>query len=231
MKKEEKIKATKKIAKKVATKKIVKKVAKAIASPKISRYRKAAGKIDPLKYYDVKEAVKFVKETSYARFDSSVDLQVKLSPTKKSESVSVRGTVKLPSGATKTKKIVVASEATITELEKGKMNFDMLLATPEMMPKLAKFAKTLGPKGLMPSPKSGTVTSNPAETVKELQSGLVEYKSDAHGIVHCPVGKKSWNDEKIIANIETILRVLPPKQISSITLSATMGPGIKIKNA
>lgn len=227
MKKEEKVKSTKKIQKKVVAKKVVK---TAIKKPKVTKYQRALEKVDTKKIYSVEEGIKSIKESSYAKFDASIDLQIKLLPAKKKEQIALRGTIKLPAGATKTKKIVVASDSTLSELEKGKINFDMLLATPETMPKLAKYAKTLGPKGLMPSPKSGTVTSNPEETLKELQSGLVEYKTDAHGIIHLPVGKKSWSDDKIKENIETVLRVLPAKQISTITLSATMSPGIRIKN-
>jgi len=242
MNKDEKVVATEKIKKAIIAKKEkaveekkVAKTAKGITNPTVKatrsgNYNKTLASVDRLKFYTIDEAIKLAKETSYVKFDASIDLQVKILPLKKSDKVAVRGTVKLPSGATKTKKIVVASEEMLLELEKGKMNFDMLLATPEMMPKLAKYAKTLGPKGLMPSPKSGTVTSDPSETLKELQTGLIEYKSDAHGIVHCSVGKKSWSDEKIKDNIETMLRVLPLKQMQSITLSTTMGPGVKVKN-
>lgn len=194
------------------------------------KYLLAKEKIDKDKVYSLAEAIKHIKACSYTSFDGTVELHAKMQTIKKKkdDAVVFRGTVRLPSGSPKKRNIVVASDELIEEIKKGKINFDILLSTPEMMPKLAVVAKILGPKGKMPSPKAGTVTNDPAKTQEELSSGLVEYKTDAHGIIHLAVGKVSWDDEKLKTNIEALLGVLPKKNIASITLASTMGPGIKV---
>jgi len=176
----------------------------------------------------VAEAVEKLKTLSYAKFDATVELHVSLKAKKKSDELNVRGTINLPSGSPKKRNVVIASDALIEQIEKGKIDFDILLATPEMMPKLAKVAKVLGPKGKMPSPKSGTVTTDPEKTKQELSGGMVEYKTDSHGNVHVAVGKVSWENDKIAKNVETILSVLPKRNIANAVISSTMSPAIKL---
>jgi len=199
-------------------------------SQRSKKYNQKLEKHEKGKEYSIAEAVKKVKELSYTKFDGTVELHVRLQAKKKSEDVNVRGTINLPAGSPKVRNVVIASDELIEEIAKGKINFDILLATPEMMPKLAKVAKVLGPKGKMPSPKSGTVTADPEKTKQELSSGLVEYKTDAHGNVHIAVGKVSWDDEKLVKNIETIIGVLPKRNIVNIVLTSTMSPAVKIEN-
>ena len=194
------------------------------------RYIAQSGKVDKNKLYSLGDAIKLVKETNYTKFDSTVEMHVRVTSTKKKkeEELQVRGTVRLPSGSPKTRKVAIASDELIETVKKGKIDFDILLATPEMMPKLAVVAKILGPKGKMPSPKAGTVTSDPEKTKVELSGGLIEYRTDAHDIIHLAIGRVSWDNEKLQANIETILGVLPKKNIASITLASSMSPGIKV---
>lgn len=199
-------------------------------SRRSKKYNQKLEKHDRSKEFSVAEAVKKVKELSYTKFDGTVELHVRLQAKKKSEDVNVRGTINLPAGSPKVRNVAIASDELIEEIAKGKINFDILLATPEMMPKLAKVAKVLGPKGKMPSPKSGTVTADPEKTKQELSSGLVEYKTDAHGNIHVAVGKVSWDDEKLVKNIETIIGVLPKRNIVNIVLTSTMSPAVKIEN-
>ena len=193
------------------------------------KYLSMAQKHEAGKILPVADAVKKVKELSYTKFDGTVELHVRLIAKKKSDDVNVRGTINLPSGSPKTRKIIIASDEIIEEIGKGKIDFDILLATPAMMPKLARVAKILGPKGKMPSPKSGTVTDDPEKTKQELSSGLVEYKTDAHGNVHVAVGKVFWEDERLVNNINSINSVLPQKNIASISLSASMSPSVRVK--
>lgn len=193
------------------------------------KYSTALDAHEPNKHHAIEEAVKRVKSLSYTKFDGTVELHVRLLAKKKSDDIALRGTTHLPSGSPKQRKIVIANDELIEEIAKGKVDFDILLATPADMPKLAKVAKVLGPKGKMPSPKSGTITEDPAKTKEELSGGLVEYKTDAHGNLHVAVGKVSWDDEKIVKNIEAMLNILPKKNIVSFSLAATMSPSVKIK--
>ncbi len=193
------------------------------------KYLSMAQKHEAGKILPVADAVRKVKELSYTKFDGTVELHVRLIAKKKSDDINVRGTINLPSGSPKERKIVIASDDIIEEIGKGKIDFDILLATPTMMPKLARVAKILGPKGKMPSPKSGTVSDDPEKTKQELSSGLVEYKTDAHGNIHVAVGKVSWEDEKLASNISAIISVLPVKNIASVSISASMSPSVKIK--
>ena len=194
------------------------------------KYLAVREKVDQNKAYSLAEAIKHIKVCSYAKFDETVELHIKMqNPKKKKDDVAVfRGMVRLPSGSPKKRKIAVATEELVEEIKKGKINFDVLLATPEMMPKLAVVAKILGPKGKMPSPKGGTVTNDPAKTQAELSGGLAEYKTDARGIIHLAVGKLSWPDDRLEANIAALLALLPRRDIGNIALASTMSPGIKV---
>jgi large subunit ribosomal protein L1 len=216
------------------------------------KYRAAAGKINANQAYPIVEAVKLLKENKIAKFDESVEIHVKTNIDPKKGEQQVRGTVVLPHGTGKTKKIavvtstqaeaakkagadIVGGEEIIEKLAK-KINFDILVATPEMMPKLAKVAKILGPKGLMPNPKSETVTTKIAETVAALKKGKAAFKNDDTGNVHQVVGKVSFTAEQLQENIQIFLTTLEKskpaglkgKFISGITVCSTMGKGIKI---
>jgi large subunit ribosomal protein L1 len=209
---------------------------------------------DSSKMYSLSEAAAIVKENAKAKFDETVELHVALGIDTRKADQQVRSTVVLPAGSGKTKKIAVvakgekAKEAQdagadlvggddiIEDILKGKMDFDVLLSTPDTMKDLSKAAKILGPRGLMPNPKSGTVTFDIAMAVKELKAGRIEFKADAYGIVHTMVGKASFTADNIAANakaiMDTIVRMKPATAkgvyIKSVSLSSTMGPGVKV---
>ncbi|MFA4817556.1 MAG: 50S ribosomal protein L1 [Parcubacteria group bacterium] len=216
------------------------------------KYQAAAEKLDKNKIYQIAEAVKFLKENKTAKFDESVEIHIKTNIDPKKGEQQVRGTVILPHGTGKSKKIavitsisekeakeagadIVGGEEMIEKIAK-KINFDILVATPEMMPKLAKIAKILGPKGLMPNPKTETVTTKIKETVEALKKGKAAFKNDDTGNIHQVVGKVSFAEEKLAENISaflsTIEKIKPAglkgKFIASITVCSTMGQGIKI---
>ena len=207
------------------------------------------------KIYKLEEAVAVLKKLPKAKFDESVELHIRLGIDPKQSDQIVRGAIALPHGIGKTRKVAVVAkgekvkeaeaagadaagaEDLIEKISKGWMDFDVLVATPDAMKDLAKLGKILGPKGLMPNPKSGTVTFDIAKTVKELKAGRVEYKNDTFGIVHSIIGKVSFDEQKIVENarafIDAILKAKPPtakgQYIKSITLSSTMGPGLRIE--
>lgn len=210
--------------------------------------------VDKNKIYTIDEAAALIKETAKAKFDETLEVHIRLGINPKQSDQIVRGTVSLPHGIGKTRKIAVlvkgekqkeaesagadavGAEDLIEDISKGKLDFDVLVATPDMMKALSKVAKILGPKGLMPSPKAGTVTFEIGTAVTELKKGRVEYKNDSFGIVHVPVGKASFDKEKIVENIkaliEAVIKMKPSatkgQYIKSIFISSTMGPGILI---
>jgi large subunit ribosomal protein L1 len=193
------------------------------------KYLKAKKMIDIKKLYTVSEAVKLVKETSYSKFDGTVELHAFLNVDIKEKTKLVRGEVNLPHGTGKERKVTIASDETISKLEKGIIDFDVLIAEPTMMPKLAKFARLLGPKGLMPNPKAGTVTADPAKKIKELQGGKMNFKSEPENpIVHLPVGKVSFDEKKLMENIEAVLVSFGVGKVKKASIAATMGPGIRL---
>ncbi|OGS24243.1 MAG: 50S ribosomal protein L1 [Elusimicrobia bacterium RIFOXYB2_FULL_48_7] len=210
--------------------------------------------IDKTKSYLVDEAVDLVKQTAKAKFDESVEVHIKLGiDTKKSDQL-IRSTVVLPHGTGKTRKVaviakgekvteaesagadVVGSEDLMDKISKGWMDFDVLVSTPDLMKELSKLGKVLGPKGLMPNPKSGTCTFDLAKAIKELKGGRVEFKNDDNGIIHASVGKASFEKAKLAENIklfiETVQKAKPSAvkgvYMESISVSASMGPGIKL---
>lgn len=186
------------------------------------KYRAQVALVDKKKEYPVEEALELVKQTSYANFDAAVELHVKV------KADAVRGTVVLPNGTGKTKRIAVADEETIEAISNGKLDFDVLLATPAQMPKLAKFAKVLGPKGLMPSPKAGTVTEDIEKAKDEIGGGRVEYRADKTGVVHLSIGRVSFPVEKLMENYKAVELILLSNKIQSVYFCSTMGPGIKV---
>lgn len=187
------------------------------------KYREAIKGIDLSKEYSVEEAMELVRKSSYATFDASVDMHINV------RQEGARGTIVLPSGNGKTKKVAVADEETIEAISNGKMDFDVLLATPAQMPKLARYAKVLGPKGLMPSPKAGTVTDDIEKTKEEISKGRVEYRADKTNVVHLSIGRLSFKDEQLVENFRAMESVLTSFKIKGITLTSTMGAGIKVR--
>ncbi len=219
------------------------------------KYVEASKLVDRSKLYSTTEAVELVKKTSTTKFDSTVEIAINLNIDTKKADQQMRGSIVLPHGIGKTKKIcVLAKGAHAEEAKKAgadfvgeqdlidKManenwfDFDVIVATPEMMPSLGKIGKILGPKGLMPNPKTGTVTTNVAQTVEDIKKGMIEYRADSYGIIHTSVGKVSFDSKKLEENIEylmnTIIKAKPTtvkgNYITSIVISSTMGPGIKI---
>lgn len=218
------------------------------------RFNEVAKLVDANKLYSIKEASALVKQTAKAKFDESIEIHVRLGIDPKQSDQSVRGTILLPNGIGKTRKVAVIAKGEkqieakdagadnygstdiVDEIAKGWLDFDVLVATPDSMKDLSKVAKILGPKGLMPNPKSGTVTFDIKETVKALKKGRVEYKNDSYGIIHCSVGKASFEQEKLAENIVSLVEAIQKSKpstskgqyIKSISISSTMGPGIYI---
>ena len=219
------------------------------------RYKNALEKIDRAKLYTNEEAVKLVKETSNTKFDATVELAMFLNLDTKKADQQLRGAIVLPHGTGKTKKVLVIAKGDaakaaveagadyvgdvdmIEKIEKENwFDFDILIATPDTMPLLGKLGRVLGPKGLMPNPKTGTVTTDVAKAVSDVKSGRVEYRTDNFGNIHSIIGKVSFDEEKLVENlnafVNTILKLKPASvkgdYVKSITISSTMGPGIKI---
>ena len=219
------------------------------------KYVEASKKLDKAKLYSCEEAAKLVKETSITKFDSTVEVAIKLNIDAKKSDQQLRGSLKLPNGTGKSKTILVlakGSQATeaknagadfvgdvdmIEKIEKENwFDYDVIVATPEMMPLLGKVGKLLGPKGLMPNPKTGTVTPNVAKAIEDIKSGMVAYKNDAYGNVHMIIGKVSFDAKKIAENLDFAIKSIVKQKpstvkgqfIQNITVSSTMGPGIKV---
>lgn len=194
------------------------------------KYTEKASLVDKTKLYPTSDAVGFVKQTSMTKFDGTVELHVNLNPQSLGDKKDMRGSVNLPHGTGKEVKVVIADDAVIAEIEAGKINFDILVAHPSMMPRLAKVARVLGPKGLMPNPKTGTVSPDPEKRAKELSHGQVNFKTEPdQPIIHMIVGKVSFEDKKLLENIEAVLKSIGTSKISRATLASTMGPGVKIQ--
>lgn len=220
-------------------------------------YRKAAEKVDKSKVYSLDEAIKLAVETSPSKFDASVEVHVRLGVDPRQADQNIRATVALPHGTGRTVRVavfapedqhaaakkagadVVGDEDFLKQLEKEELNFDVLVATPQYMPRLGKYARTLGPKGLMPNPKSGTVSPDVAKAVSEAKAGKVEYRVDKQAIVHLSVGKVSFGADKVLENAKEFFSSLSSQKPSSLkgnyiistTVTTTMGPGIKVENA
>lgn len=217
----------------VEEKKDEKKVAKLGKQKKRSaKYKAALAKVDRAKFYTLDEAIKLAKDASYSKFDGAIEAHLKLAIAKgkKGKPMEFRGMISFPHASGKKLNVVELTEAKIEEIEKTKkIDFDLCVIKPSLMPKAAKIAKILGPKGKMPSPKSGTITEDVEKAIKELSSGKTEIKSDPNGNIHLTLGKVSWGEDKIIANWQTAIASIPMTKITQIFLTATMGPGIKVK--
>ena len=215
-------------------------------------YVEALTSVDKNKEYDVSEAIKLLKGLKSRKFDETVDLAIKLNIDAKKTDMNVRGSFVLPNGTGKAKKVLVitktkadeASEAEfvgaedmLEKIEKENwFDFDTIVATPEMMPALGKLGKVLGPKGLMPNRKLGTVTTNVAEAISNIKKGMVEYKNDSYGNVHVSIGKLSFKEDKLEENLRAIVAEIVKNKpngvkgafVKNVSLSSTMSPGIKL---
>lgn len=218
-------------------------------------YVEALSNIEKNKSYDVTEAIKVLKSLKPRKFDESVDLVLKLNIDAKKTDQNIRGSFVLPNGTGKTKRVLVvtktkaaeASEADycgaedmIEKIEKENwFDFDTIVATPEMMPLLGKLGKVLGPKGLMPNPKLGTVTTNVKDAISNIKKGMVEYKNDSYGNVHMSIGKLSFSEDKLEENLRAIVNEIVKNKptavkgtfVKNISVSTTMSPGLKVDKA
>lgn len=218
------------------------------------RYKAAATKVEPKKFYTIEDAVARVKEMSTAKFVEAVDIAIRLGVDPKKADQAVRGTVALPHGIGKEVKVLVLAKPPkdeeakaagadhvgfqdfIQKIQGGWADVDVIIATPDVMGDVGKLGKVLGPRGLMPNPKSGTVTPDVAKAVKEVKAGKIEFRVDKAGILHATVGKANFENQKLVENINafvsTVLRIKPAtakgQYIKSIALSSTMGPGVHI---
>lgn len=197
-------------------------------NPKVrgKKYEEARKLIEVGKIYSTEEAFNLIKKTSFAKFDSTIEAHIKL---KLKKGQNARGTLVLPHGSGKEPKVAIFNNNMVEKIQKGKIDFDILLAKPSDMPSLVKVAKILGPKGLMPSPKAKTVTEHPEETMKKIKSGQIEYKADPQGIIHQIIGKVSWDVNKLSENLKVLLDATRQYNPISVTICATMSPGVKIK--
>ena len=219
------------------------------------KYADSIKSFDRSKSYDLGEAVKIAIDTAKAKFDETIELHVRLGVDPRQADQQVRGVLVLPNGTGKTKRVLVVAkgdkadaataagadfvgaEEVIQRIQKDNwFDFDVMITTPDMMGVVGRIGRILGPKGLMPNPKSGTVTMDVARAVKEVKAGKVEYRLDKTAIIHCPIGKKSFGNEKLTENfnalMDAIVKAKPAaakgQYIKSVTLSATMGPGVKV---
>ena len=218
------------------------------------RYLEAAKKVDSTKFYSVDEAMKLAKETSYANFDATIEVAYNLNVDPKQADQQIRGALVLPNGTGKSKKVVVFAEGPqadqakeagadevgsddlVEKVQNGYLDFDVVIATPMMMAKVGRLGRILGPKGLMPNPKTGTVTMDVAKAVENQKAGQVEYRVDKQGLIHAPIGKASFDAEKLAQNFDAlrdvILRARPAsakgQYVKRVAVSATFGPGIHL---
>lgn len=196
---------------------------------KSKKYQEVAQLVDKTKLYSIKEAIELVKKTSISKFDGTIEMHVNLNAQTLNGKTEFRGTAHLPHGTGKKVNVAIADDELLKNLEAGKIEFDILIAHPSMMPKLAKFARILGPKGLMPNPKNATVSPDPEKRAKELSGGEVNFKTEPNNlIIHMGIAKVSFEIKQIQENLETLLLAIGKNKISSVTLSSTMGPGVKV---
>lgn len=239
-----------------SVKKGPKPVTRPLAERRGKAYRKVNEKVDRAKMYTLAKALELAIATNPAKFDASVEIHARLGVDPRQADQNIRSTVSLPNGTGKAVRVavfapetdhkaakaagadIVGDETFIKQLEKETIDFDILISTPAMMPKLGKFARLLGPRGLMPNPKAGTVATDVAKAVTEAKGGKVEYRVDKQSIVHLSIGKVSFGDKKLLENAESFLSNLAAQKpsslkgnyILSLSISTTMGPGIKVAN-
>jgi len=217
------------------------------------KYRAAAGKVEA-KAYALADAVRLVTETAYAKFDETVEIALRLGVDPKHADQMVRGTVVLPHGLGRTARVLVFAQGEkikeaedagadfvggddmAKKIEGGWLDFEAVVATPDMMRVVGRLGKVLGPRGLMPNPKTGTVTQDVAKAIQEIKAGKVEFRVDKTGIIHAPFGKRSFGADKLLQNVEALVAAVVKakpaaakgKYVKSVTISSTMGPGVKV---
>ena len=220
-------------------------------------YLNSLAKIEKGKLYSALEAIKLVKETNTAKFDATVEVSFKLNVDPRHADQQIRGAMVLPNGTGRTQKVLVITQGAkeeeaknagadyvggkekLEEIKKGWFDFDVIVATPDMMGELGKLGKILGPKGLMPNPKTGTVTMNVAAAVEEIKKGKITYRVDKDGNVNCMIGKCSFTDEALVENFNVLYNAIAKARpaavkgtyILNVVLSSTMGPGVKVTAA
>ncbi len=218
------------------------------------KYKAAKEKVDPTKQFSLKEAVEMVKQLAYVKFDETVDLSINLGVNPKKSDQMVRGTVLLPHGRGKKVRIIVfakgekvkeamdagadhvGAEDLIEKIKGGWLEFDKAVATPDLMGMVSKLGKVLGPRGLMPNPKTGTVSFEVGKAVKDIAAGKVDYKTEKAGVVQVPIGKVSFDSEKLVENAKTVLKSIKKakpssskgKYLKKLSISSTMGAGIAV---
>jgi large subunit ribosomal protein L1 len=215
---------TKKIEKETLkeTKKESKKTAKKPKKTRSKNYLEAKEKVDASKLYRLEEAIKILKSVSLSKFKGKVEAHLNV------KEIGLKGEIQFPHDTGQKQKIRIADEEILKELEKGKIDFTLLVATAKMMPKLVKFAKLLGPKGLMPNPKNGTVTENPEEFIKNA-SGKTQFKTETKfPLIHLTIGQVDFPEKDLGDNFQALIKAVGKKNIQKVVLSPTMGPGIKI---
>ncbi|MFT8501620.1 MAG: 50S ribosomal protein L1 [Lacticaseibacillus paracasei] len=221
---------------------------------KVKNYLEAAKAVHPTKQYTPEEAVDLLKKIDFAKFDETVEVAYRLNVDPKQADQQIRGAVVLPNGTGKTAKVIVfaqgdqakaaedagadivGAEDLVQKIQDGWLDFDVAVATPPMMAQVGRLGRVLGPKGLMPNPKTGTVTMDTAKAVKDIKAGQVAYRVDKAGIIHAPIGKKSFDADKLLENFKAmndiVLKARPASTkgiyIKSLALTATMAPGIKV---
>lgn len=231
-------------------------VARTVLERRGKNYRKVAEKVEADKLYTLADAVALAIDTNPAKFDATVEVHVKLNVDPRQADQNIRTTVSLPNGTGKTIKVavfapeadhkaaqeagadIVGDETFLAQLDKETIDFDILIATPQFMPRLGKYARLLGPRGLMPNPKSGSVATDVSKAVKEAKAGKVEYRVDKQAIVHIGIGKVSFGTEKIAENAKSFFDSLIAQKptslkggyVKTITVTSSMGPGIKVEN-
>ena len=217
-------------------------------------YMNSLSKIEKGKQYSVSEAVKLVKENATAKFDESIEVSFNLNVDPRHADQQIRGAMVLPNGTGRSQKVLVVTQGAkeeeaknagadyvggkeiLEDIKKGWFDFDVIVSTPDMMGELGKLGKILGPKGLMPNPKTGTVTMNVANAVNEIKKGKIEYRVDKEGNINCLIGKKSFTDEALVENYKALYGAIAKARpaavkgnyILNIVLSSTMGPGVKV---
>ncbi|WP_413304697.1 50S ribosomal protein L1 [Bacillus sp. 1P10SD] len=218
------------------------------------KYLEAAKLVDRLTAYPVAEAIDLAKKTNYTKFDATLEVAFRLGVDPKKADQQIRGAVVLPNGTGKTQRVLVFAKGEkvkeaeaagadyvgdseyINKIQQGWFEFDVIVATPDMMGEVGKLGRVLGPKGLMPNPKTGTVTFDVTRAINEIKAGKVEYRVDKSGNIHVPIGKASFENEKLVENFrtvfETLLKVKPSAAkgtyMKNVTVASTMGPGVKV---
>jgi large subunit ribosomal protein L1 len=218
------------------------------------KYLEASKLVDRLKAYPIAEAIDLAKQTNFTKFDATVEVAFRLGVDPKKADQQIRGAVVLPNGTGKTQRVLVFAKGEkvkeaeaagadyvgdaeyINKIQQGWFEFDVIVATPDMMGEVGKLGRVLGPKGLMPNPKTGTVTFDVTRAINEIKAGKVEYRVDKSGNIHVPIGKASFENEKLVENFntifETMLKVKPSAAkgtyMKNVTVASTMGPGVKV---